>query len=111
MTALPPPGVLAPKSKADFAFVLHALTICRQRARGDRLLPGIFYRDGAEQKIRQYLVDNNYVETVIALAPNLFYGTTIAVKILVLAKNKTDTNIQFIDASESFSRRTPTTTS
>lgn len=61
--------------------------------------PGIFYRGGAEQKIRQYLVDNYYVESVIALAPNLFFGTTIAVTILVLAKNKPDTTTQFIDAS------------
>jgi type I restriction enzyme M protein len=61
--------------------------------------PGIFYRGGAEQKIRKYLVDNNYVETVISLAPNLFFGTTIAVNILVLSKHKTDTKTQFIDAS------------
>ena len=61
--------------------------------------PGIFYRGGAEKKIRQYLIDNNYVETVISLAPNLFYGTTIAVNILVLSKHKTDTKTQFIDAS------------
>ncbi|EFH2916036.1 N-6 DNA methylase, partial [Escherichia coli] len=68
--------------------------------------PGIFYRGGAEQKIRQYLVDNNYVETVISLAPNLFFGTTIAVNILVLSKHKTDTNVQFIDASELFKKET-----
>jgi hypothetical protein len=61
--------------------------------------PGIFYRGGAEQKIRKYLVDNNYVETIIALAPNLFYGTSIAVNLLVLSKRKTDTKTQFIDAS------------
>ena len=64
--------------------------------------PGIFYRGGAEQKIRQYLVDNNYVETVIALAPNLFFGTSIAVNILVLSKHKPDTQTQFIDASGLF---------
>ena len=63
------------------------------------VFPGIFYRGGAEQKIRKYLVDNNFVETVISLAPNLFYGTSIAVNILVLSKHKTDTKIQFIDAS------------
>jgi type I restriction enzyme M protein len=68
------------------------------------LLPGIFYRGGAEQKIRQYLVDNNYVETVISLAPNLFFGT-IAVNILV-SKHKTDTKVQFIDASELFKKET-----
>ena len=95
-----PAGVLAPKSKADFAFVLHALSYLSAKGRAAIVcFPGIFYRSGAEQKIRQYLVDNNYVETVIALASNLFYGTTIAVNILVLSKHKTDTHIQFIDAS------------
>ena len=95
-----PAGVLAPKSKADFAFVLHALSYLSSKGRAAIVcFPGIFYRGGAEQKIRKYLVDNNYVETVISLAPNLFYGTTIAVTILVLAKNKPNTNIQFIDAS------------
>ena len=95
-----PAGVLAPKSKADFAFVLHALSYLSAKGRAAIVcFPGIFYRGGAEQKIRKYLVDNNYVETVISLAPNLFYGTTIAVTILVLAKNKTDTRVQFIDAS------------
>lgn len=95
-----PAGVLAPKSKADFAFVMHALSYLSSKGRAAIVcFPGIFYRGGAEQKIRKYLVDNNYVETVISLAPNLFYGTAIAVTILVLAKNKPDTNIQFIDAS------------
>ncbi len=61
--------------------------------------PGIFYRGGAEKKIRQYLVDMNYVECVIALPPNLFYGTSIAVNILTLSKKKSDTQIRFIDAS------------
>jgi type I restriction enzyme M protein len=95
-----PAGVLAPKSKADFAFVLHALSYLSGKGRAAIVcFPGIFYRGGAEQKIRQYLVDNNYVETVIALAPNLFFGTTIAVNIMVLSKHKTDTATQFIDAS------------
>jgi type I restriction enzyme M protein len=95
-----PAGVLAPKSKADFAFVLHALSYLSSKGRAAIVcFPGIFYRGGAEKKIRQYLVDNNYVETVISLAPNLFFGTTIAVNILVLSKHKTDTKIQFIDAS------------
>jgi len=95
-----PAGVLAPKSKADFAFVLHALNYLSSKGRAAIVcFPGIFYRGGAEKKIRQYLVDNNYVETVISLAPNLFFGTTIAVNILVLAKNKTDNATQFIDAS------------
>ncbi|MEZ2720902.1 type I restriction-modification system subunit M [Paenalcaligenes hominis] len=102
-----PAGVLAPKSKADFAFVLHALHYLSSKGRAAIVcFPGIFYRGGAEKKIRQYLVDNNYVETVISLAPNLFFGTTIAVTILVLAKNKADTNIQFVDASELFKKET-----
>ncbi|KGE89487.1 MAG: type I restriction-modification system subunit M [Phaeodactylibacter xiamenensis] len=95
-----PAGVLAPKSKADFAFVLHALSYLSSKGRAALVcFPGIFYRGGAEQKIRKYLVDNNYVESVIALAPNLFYGTSIAVNILVLSKHKTDTKTQFIDAT------------
>jgi len=95
-----PAGVLAPKSKADFAFVLHALSYLSSKGRAALVcFPGIFYRGGAEQKIRKYLVDNNYVETVISLAPNLFFGTTIAVNILVLSKHKTDNTIQFIDVS------------
>ena len=95
-----PAGVLAPKSKADFAFVLHCLSYLSGKGRAAIVcFPGIFYRGGAEQKIRKYLVDNNFVETVISLAPNLFYGTSIAVNILVLSKHKTETNIQFIDAS------------
>ena len=95
-----PAGVLAPKSKADFAFVLHALSYLSGKGRAAIVcFPGIFYRGGAEQKIRKYLVDNNFVESVISLAPNLFYGTSIAVNILVLSKHKTDTKTQFIDAS------------
>ncbi len=102
-----PAGVLAPKSKADFAFVLHALSYLSSKGRAAIVcFPGIFYRSGAEQKIRQYLVDNNYVETVIALAPNLFFGTTIAVNILVLSKHKTDTETQFIDAGVLFKKET-----
>lgn len=95
-----PAGVLAPKSKADFAFVLHALNYLSQKGKAAIVcFPSIFSRGGAEQKIRKYLVENNYVESVISLAPNLFYGTSIAVNILVLAKNKKDTKTQFIDAS------------
>lgn len=91
---------MAPKSKADFAFVLHALSYLSSKGRAVIVcFPGIFYRGGAEQKIRKYLVDNNFVETIIALASNLFYGTTIAVNILVLSKHKTDTKTQFIDAT------------
>lgn len=95
-----PAGVLAPKSKADFAFVLHALSYLSSKGRAAIVcFPGIFYRGGAEQKIRKYLVDNNFVETVISLAPNLFYGTSIAVNILVLSKHKTENKTQFIDVS------------
>jgi len=95
-----PAGVLAPKSKADFAFVLHALSYLSGKGRAAIVcFPGIFYRGGAEQKIRKYLVDNNFVETIISLAPNLFYGTSIAVNILVLSKHKTDNKTQFIDAT------------
>ncbi len=102
-----PAGVLAPKSKADFAFVLHALSYLSSKGRAAIVcFPGIFYRGGAEQKIRQYLVDNNYVETVISLASNLFFGTTIGVNILVLSKHKTDTLVQFIDASGLFKKET-----
>lgn len=83
-----PAGVLAPKSKADFAFVLHALSYLSSKGRAAIVcFPGIFYRGGAEMKIRQYLVDNNYIETIIA------------VNILVLSKHKTDNTTQFIDAS------------
>lgn len=102
-----PAGVLAPKSKADFAFVLHALSYLSSKGRAAIVcFPGIFYRGGSEKKIRQYLVDNNYVETVISLAPNLFYGTTIAVNILVLSKHKKDSTTQFIDASGLFKKET-----
>jgi type I restriction enzyme M protein len=102
-----PAGVLAPKSKADFAFVLHALSYLSSKGRAAIVcFPGIFYRGGAEQKIRKYLIDNNFVETVISLAANLFYGTSIAVNILVLSKHKTDTKTQFIDASGFFKKET-----
>ena len=102
-----PAGVLAPKSKADFAFVLHALSYLSAKGRAAIVcFPGIFYRGGAEQKIRKYLVDNNHVESVISLASNLFYGTTIAVNILVLSKHKTDTTTQFIDATGLYKKET-----
>ncbi len=95
-----PAGVLAPKSKADFAFVLHCLSYLSSKGRAAIVcFPGIFYRGGAEQKIRKYLVDNNFVESVISVAPNLFYGTSIAVTLLVLSKNKKENKTQFIDAS------------
>lgn len=95
-----PAGVLAPKSKADFAFVLHALNYLSSKGRAAMIcFPGIFYRGGAEKKIRQYLVDNNFIETVISLPSNLFYGTSIAVNIMVLSKHKNENKFQFIDAS------------
>lgn len=102
-----PAGVLAPKSKADFAFILHTLHYLSAKGRAAIVtFPGIFYRGGAEQKIRQYLIDNNFVESVIALAPNLFFGTSIAVNILVLSKSKHDNKTQFIDASDIFKKET-----
>jgi len=79
---------------------LHALSYLSSKGRAALVcFPGIFYRGGAEQKIRKYLIDNNYVETVISVAPNLFYGTSIAVTLLVLSKHKTENKTQFIDAS------------
>ncbi len=102
-----PSGVLAPKSKADFAFVLHCLNYLSSKGRAAIVcFPGIFYRGGAEQKIRKYLIDNNYIETIISLAPNLFFGTSIAVNILVLSKHKANTQTQFIDASRLFKKET-----
>jgi type I restriction enzyme M protein len=102
-----PAGVLAPKSKADFAFILHSLSYLSSKGRASIVtFPGIFYRGGAEQKIRKYLVDNNYIETIISLAPNLFFGTSISVNILILSKHKKDTNIQFIDASKLYKQQT-----
>ena len=95
-----PAGVLPPKSKADFAFILHSLYYLSSRGRAAIVtFPGIFYRSGAEKKIRKYLVENNFIDTIIALPANLFFGTSIAVNILILSKNKKDTKIQFIDAS------------
>ena len=102
-----PAGVLAPKSKADFAFILHTLHYLTAKGRAAIVtFPGIFYRGGAEAKIRQYLIDNNFVESIIALAPNLFFGTSIAVNILVLSKSKHDNQTQFIDASDIFKKET-----
>lgn len=102
-----PAGVLAPKSKADFAFILHSLSYLSAKGRAAIVtFPGIFYRGGAEQKIRQYLVDSNVVEAVIQLPDNLFFGTSIATCILVLAKNKPSTDILFIDASKCFKKET-----
>ena len=95
-----PAGALAPKSKADWAFIMHMLHLLRNDgAAAIVCFPGIFYRSGAEQKIRKYLVDNNYVDCVIQLPENLFYGTTIATCILILKKNKTTRDVLFMNAS------------
>ena len=100
-----PAGILAPKSKADLAFVMHALSwLATNGTAAIVCFPGVMYRGGAEQKIRQYLVDNNYVDAVIQLPPDLFFGTTIATCILVLKKNKADNKVMFIDASAEFVR-------
>ena len=102
-----PAGKLAPKSKADFAFIMHSLNHLSNKGRAAIVcFPGIFYRGGAEKTIRQYLVDNNFVEAVIALPDNLFFGTSIATTILVLAKNKLESKTRFIDASKEFKKET-----
>jgi len=102
-----PAGVLAPKSKADFAFIMHALNYLSSKGRAAIVVfPGIMYRSGTEQKIRKYLVDNNVVETVISLPDNLFFGTSIAVNILVLSKSKPNNDTLFIDASAQFKKET-----
>lgn len=94
-------GVLAPKSKADLAFVMHALSwLAPNGTAAIVCFPGIMYRGGAEQKIRQYLVDNNFVDTIIQLPDNLFFGTSIATCIMVLKKGKKRNDVLFIDASK-----------
>lgn len=98
-----PAGVLAPKSKADMAFVMHCLSwLATNGTAAIVSFPGILYRGGAEKKIRQYLIDNNYVDCIIQLPDNLFYGTSIAVAIMVLKKSKRDNATLFIDASQEF---------
>jgi type I restriction enzyme M protein len=100
-----PAGVLAPKSKADLAFTMHILSWLAVNGTAAIVeFPGVLYRGGAEQKIRKYLVDNNYVDAVIQLPPDLFFGTTIATCIIVLKKSKTDNSVLFIDASAEFTR-------
>jgi len=95
--------VLAPKSKADLAFIMHSLSwLATNGTAAIVCFPGIMYRGGAEQKIRKYLVDNNYIDCIIQLPSNLFFGTSIATCIMVLKRNKTDSNILFIDASSEF---------
>lgn len=100
-----PAGVLAPKSKADLAFTMHMLSWLAPNGTAAIVeFPGVLYRGGAEQKIRQYLVKNNYVDTVIQLPGDMFYGTTITTCIIVLKKAKTDSDVLFIDASRMFKR-------
>ena len=96
-----PAGVLAPKSKADLAFIMHSLSwLATSGTAAIVCFPGVMYRGGAEQKIRKYLIDNNYVDCVIQLPDNLFFGTTIATCIMVLKKSKSDNATLFIDASK-----------
>lgn len=100
-----PAGVLAPKSKADLAFTMHMLSWLSTTGTAAIVeFPGVLYRGGAEQKIRQYLIDNNYVDAVIQLPPDLFFGTTIATCVVVLKKSKRDNSTLFIDASAEFVR-------
>lgn len=101
-----PAGVLAPKSKADLAFTLHILNWLAVNGTAAIVeFPGVMYRGGAEQKIRKYLVDNNYVDTVIQLPPDLFFGTGIQTCILVLKKSKNDNKVLFINAEREFARQ------
>jgi type I restriction enzyme M protein len=100
-----PAGVLAPKSKADLAFTMHMLSWLSTSGTAAIVeFPGVLYRSGAEQKIRKYLIDNNYVDAVIQLPPDLFFGTTIATCVIVLKKSKKDNATLFIDASAEFER-------
>jgi type I restriction enzyme M protein len=95
-----PAGVLAPKSKADLAFIMHSLSwLATSGTAAIVCFPGVFYRSGAEQKIRKYLVDNNFIDCVIQLPDNLFFGTSIATCIMVMKKSKSDNSTLFIDAS------------
>ena len=96
-----PAGVLAPKSKADMAFIMPSLSwLASNGTAAIVCFPGIMYRGGAEQKIRKYLVDNNFVDCVIQLPDNLFFGTSIATCIMVLKKSKTENSTLFIDATK-----------
>ena len=102
-----PAGVLAPKSKADLAFIMHSLAwLASNGTAAIVCFPGIMYRGGAEKKIRQYLIDNNFIDCVIQLPSNLFYGTSIATCIMVLKRNKPDNRTLFIDASDEYEKVT-----
>ena len=99
-TRFSPAGVLAPKSKADLAFIMHSLAwLANNGTAAIVCFPGVMYRGGAEKKIRKYLIDNNFIDCIIQLPSNLFFGTPIATCIMVLKKNKTDSKTLFIDAS------------
>ena len=96
-----PAGVLAPKSKADLAFIMHALSwLATDGTAAIVCFPGVMYRGGAEKKIRKYLIDNNFIDCIIQLPDNLFFGTSIATCIMVLKKSKADNATLFIDASK-----------
>ena len=96
-----PAGVLAPKSKADLAFIMHSLSwLAPSGTAAIVCFPGILYRGGAEKKIRQYLIDNNFIDCIIQLPSNLFFGTSIATCIMVLKKNKADNRTLFVDATK-----------
>ena len=98
-----PAGILAPKSKADFAFIMHSLHwLASNGTAAIVCFPGIMYRGGAEQKIRKYLIDNNFIDCIIQLPSNLFFGASIATCIMVLKKSKTTNDVLFIDASNEF---------
>lgn len=102
-----PAGILAPESKADLAFTMHMLSWLSQKGTAAIVeFPGVLYRSGAEQKIRKYLVDNNFVDAIIQLPSDLFFGTSIATCIIVLKRSKKDNNILFVDASNEFIRNT-----
>ena len=102
-----PAGKLAPKSYADYAFIMHSLSYLSSRGRAAIVcFPGIFYRKGAEQTIRKYLVENNFIDCVIQLPDNLFFGTSIATCVFVMSKNKTENKVLFIDASKEFKKET-----
>ena len=102
-----PAGKLAPKSYADFAFIMHALSYLSSKGRAAIVcFPGIFYRKGAERTIRKYLIDNNFIDCVIQLHENLFFVTSFATCVLVMSKNKTENKVLFIDASKEFKKET-----
>ena len=102
-TRFAPAGVLAPKAKSDMAFIMHSLAwLSTNGVAAIVCFPGIFYRNGAEQKIRKYLIDNNFIDCIIQLPDNLFFGTSIATCIMVMKKGKADNKILFIDASKEF---------